>query len=258
MPTLILIILTVAVAVLVGVSINQLSPERLSAFGDILSGAGGILAVIWFSAGLRYQSRQLDEQRRQFAAQFQHLQEASKRDALLLAKGILENAEQKAIAHHGSITAVNEIFVEYMNISELTPILESTDPHEVLRAHQLWMKKEGAALALLSGVKSAAEVYLRSIGANDIDYTKSPEEFYFIYGPRFSSQPFFYNLSGTATLLSEFMVMLSPGRNAATIAFLSANAKIISAEVIRMDMLREDIARHVAAGHSLPAIADGI
>jgi len=108
---------------------------------------------------------------------------------------------------------------------------------------------------LLNGIKSAAEVYLRSVGATDIDYSQSPEDFYFIYSPRFATQPFFNTLAGTATLLSEFMVHLAPGRHAAQIAFFAANAKAISSEIIKMDMLRSDIAKHVADGHQLPAIA---
>lgn len=255
MPTRILIGLTIAVLVAVGASIRFLVPNDLSALGSILSGAGGLLAVIWFSAGLRYQSKQLEEQRSQFAAQFRHLQETSRRDALLLAKNILDTAEQKAIAHNGTVSSVSELFTEYANFSELKPILESTKPQEVLEAHRSWMKKEGAALTLLTGIKSAAEVYLRSIGSTDLDFTKPPDEFYFVYGSRFSSQPFFNGLAGTATLLAEFMVRLAPGRHAALIAFFAATAKSVGTNVIKMEKLREDMAKHVANGYPLPAIA---
>jgi hypothetical protein len=258
MPTRILIGLTIVVAVVVGLSIRLLDPEELSALGSILAGAGGLLAVIWFSAGLRYQSKQLEEQRSQFVAQFHHLQETNRRDALVLAKEILDKAEEKAISHNGSISSVNELSTEYTNFAELKPILESTNPQEVILAFQSWMKKEGAALTLLTGIKSAAEVYLRSVGATDIDYSKTPEDFYFIYSPRFASQPFFIALAGTATLLSEFMVRLAPGRNAAQIAFFAASAKSISHEIIKMDKLRSDMAKHVAEGYSLPAIAKDI
>ncbi len=190
MTTRILIGLSVGVAIVVGISIHELDHERLSALGSIISGAGSLLAVVWFSAGLRYQSKQLDEQRKQFAAQFEYLQETSRRDALMLAKDILDRAEEKATAHHGSISSTNELATEYTQFEELKPILESTNPHEVIRAYQNWMKKEGAALILLNGIKSAAEVYLRSIGSTGIDYSKSPEDFYFIYSPHFATLPF--------------------------------------------------------------------
>ena len=258
MPIRILVGLTVAVTIGVALLIWLLDHGPLSALGSILSGAAGLLAVIWFSASLRYQSTQLEEQRKQFTTQFRHLQETSRRDALLLVKDILVKVEEKTIAHHGSISSINELFAEYTNLKELKPILESTNAQEVLHAYQIWMKKEGAALILLSGIKSAAEVYLRSVDVTDIDYSKSPEDFYFIYSPRFESQPFFNSLAGTATLLSEFMVRLAPGRKAAQIAFFAAMTKAMSANIVKMDKLRADMAKHVADGYSLPAIAKDV
>lgn len=255
MPTRILASLTAAVAVLVFASIYLLDPEKLGALGSILSGAGGLLAVIWFSAGLRYQSRQLQDQRAQFAAQFEHLQETSRRDALLLCKSILDKAEERAISYNGSIKNIGELFTEYSRFEELKPLLESTNPEEVLRAHTSWMKKEGAALALMNGIKSAAEVYLRSVGIADVDYSKPPDEFYFVYSPRFESQPFFNEFAGTARMLSEFMVRLEPGRKAALIAFFAAGAKGIGAGLIRMEKLREDMKKQIDRGYPLPEIA---
>lgn len=255
MRTRLLVALTVVIALMVGLAIWFLDPERLSALGGILSGAGGLLAVIWFSAGLRYQAQQLSEQRAQFSMQFHHLQETSRRDALLLAKGVLDKAEEKAVSHNGSIASVAELPGACMNFAELKPILESTNPHQVMDAYQGWMKKEGAALVLLGGVKSAAEVYLRSIGVTDIDYSKSPESFYLAYSSRFAEQPFFNSLAGVAQILAEFLFRLEPGRNAAMIAFLAANAKVISRDIIKMDKLHEDIKKHRDSGREIPAIA---
>jgi len=250
-----LVALSIAVGLVVAVSIIVLTPGELSAFGSILGGGGSLLAVLWFSAGLRYQASQIEEQRKQFDAQFRHLQESSRRDSLLMAKDILEKAEHQAIAQNGKIKNISELLTEYTNFSELKPILESTNPSEVIREHSAWMKKEGAALQLLQGIKSAAEIYLRSAGTPGVDYTKPPDEFYMIYSFHFSSLPFFQNLSGTAHMLSELMFRLGPGRNAATIAFLAASAKSISPDIIKMDMLQADIDKHVENGYPLPAIA---
>lgn len=117
------------------------------------------------------------------------------------------------------------------------------------------MKKEGAALALLGGIKSAAEVYLRSTGAVGVDYSKTPEDFYFIHSSWFENQPFFNELAGTARMLSEFMVRLQPGRNAALIAFFAATVKGVSSEIIHMDKFRDDMRKQVDAGYPLPEIA---
>lgn len=255
MPIRYLVALSVAVGIFVAATIAVLTPEKLSALGSIVAGGGSLLAVLWFSAGLRYQARQLEEQRKQFDAQFRHLQEASRRDSLLIAKDILEKAEQQAIAQHGNIRQISDLLAQYTDFRELKPILESTSPSEVMDAYRSWMQKEGTALQLLSGIKSAAEIYMRSVGTTGVDYSKPPEEFYYIYSVHFSSQPFFHSLSGTAYLLSEFMIQLGPGRRAAHLAFLAASAKAFSPSIIKMDKFRTDLAAHIERGHAVPAIA---
>ncbi|PWW81842.1 hypothetical protein CR164_08470 [Prosthecochloris marina] len=254
----VLIGLTIFIGILVAVSIYCLDRENLSAFGSILSGAGSLLAVLWFSASLRYQSRQLEEQRKQFTSQYLHLQETGRRDALMVAKGILDRAEAQAIAHNGEINSIIELSNKYILCKELKPLTESTDPQVVTCAYESWMKKEGAALIFLNGIKSAAEVYLRSVGKSDVDYSKGPEDFYYIYSPLFATQPFFNTSKGTADLISEFMVQLAPGRKAADIAFFAANAKLIGPKIINMDKLRSNIKKHVEAGYKLPAIAQDL
>lgn len=253
-----LISLTVLLLLVMAAAIRFLDAERLSAAGSILSGVGSLLAVIWFSAGLRYQSHQLDEQRKQFSAQFLFLKESSRRDALLLVQGILERAEEKAIIAMGSINSLSELPGKYMDMVELKTILESDDPYEVMKACASWLKREGAAMMLLQGIKSAAGIYLKSINAADIDYSKPADEFYFIYSPRFSNEPFFNTVSATAFILSEVMFRYSPARDAAIIAHFAAAAKSIDPSVVKLEKLRSDIQKHVAAGYPLPKIANDI
>lgn len=256
MPKGILITLTLMVSFLVAIFIFIFDNEYISAIGSILSGAGSILAVIWFSAGLNYQAKQLNEQRKQFSSQFKHLQEASRREALLLAKEILEKTEEKTIIYNGKIKNLSDLVSQYTNFVELKPILESKNPDEVLSEYDRWLKKEGAALLLLDGIKSAAEIYFKSIGEKDIDYSQSPEKFYFEYSPRFNTQPFFNQLSGVGGVLAELMINLKPGRDAAKIAFFAASAKTIGEQFIKMDDLRLRIEKHISRGYILPCIAN--
>jgi hypothetical protein len=243
------LIFAVMVAAMISLNVND-----LSGYGSIVQAGGSLLAVVWFSAGLWYQAKQLQEQREQFSAQFKHLQHASRRDALLAAKSILDECEKRAIAT-AAISSIDELAPRYMNFVELKPILESTNPEEVTRAYQAWLKKEGAALILLRGIKSAAEVYLQSAGVDGIDYTKNPEDFVFIFGPRFFHLPYFDAFHGSAHMLTEFMVRMEPARNAAQIAFFAASAKTVAKTFIKMDKIRQDIAAHVAKGYPLPEIA---
>jgi hypothetical protein len=254
----ILILLSSLVALATGVAIYTLSDSQLSSYGTMVAAAGSVLAVIWFTGSLWYQARQLNEQRIQFLAEFKTLQESTRRDSLLTAKSILDAAEQRAVAQHGGISSSAELITQYLNFAELKPILESDRSELVLDAFSLWMKKEGAALTLLKGIKSAAELYLRSVRAADIDYSKKPEEFVYVYGPRFWNQPFFDAFQGTATMLCEFMVRLEPGRSAAKIAYFAATAKTVGENILNMDRVREDIKKQKEKGYPIPVIAESL
>lgn len=250
------IVATTVVAAVVIAAIAFIEPANLGAYGAIVSGGGSLLAVVWFSASLWNQSQQLQEQREQFAAQFSHLKESSRRDALLMAKRILDEVEQRAIAHHGNVSSVGELFNEYTRFAELGPLTTSPDPDVIRREFESWTKKEGAALLLMKGIKSAAEIYLNSIGVHDIDYTRTPEEFVYVYGPRFLSQPFFDAVHGPATMLADIMVRLEPGRKAATIAYFAAMAKSEGDDIVRVDKLRDDVRNQREQGYLVPVIAE--
>lgn len=127
-----LVLLTILVVVAVVGAIMNIDANNLSGYGSIIAAGSGLLAVIWFTASLWYQSRQLKEQRTQFLAQFQHQQESSRRDSLLTAKNILDAAEERAISHHGGISSSSDLLTQYLNFAELKPILESDNPDVVL------------------------------------------------------------------------------------------------------------------------------
>jgi hypothetical protein len=258
MPYRLLLSISGIIAVATAITIARLTPESLSAIGSIVAAAGSLLAIVWFSASLWCQSRQLQEQRQQFSVQFEHLIETSRRDALLMAKSILDKAEERAIAQNGRISSITELLTEYMHFVELKPLLESTKSEEVTEAFRAWMKREGPALTLLTGVKSAAEVYLRAIGTPNIDFCKSPDEFVYMYSPHFATLPFFDAVIGTSIMLSKFMFSLAPGRNAAQLAFLAATAKSSIGGIVKSDALHAEIAKHIAHGYPLPAIAKDI
>ena len=73
MPVRVLIGISLLVGVGVAVLCWKLDTNTLSAVGSIIAAGGSLLAVLWFSASLRYQANQLEEQRKQFSAQFMHL-----------------------------------------------------------------------------------------------------------------------------------------------------------------------------------------
>ncbi|MDZ4298992.1 MAG: hypothetical protein U0998_06105 [Moraxellaceae bacterium] len=258
----ILILLSVLVVVATAASISTFTPNDLSGYGSVVAAAGSLLAVIWFSASLwlqrvqlREQQVQLEEQRLQFTREFSQLQETSRREAILMAKSILDAAEGQAIRQNGTISSISELPSLYLNFVEMKDIMESDDPDVVTRAVQAWIKKDAAATALMKGIKSAAEVYFKAVGVSEIDYTKEPEEFVYIYGPRFWSIPFFGSYEGTATILAQFMINLAPGRKAAFIAQFAATAVGGHAKILKMDKVMDELATHKTMGYPLPRIA---
>lgn len=254
----ILISLSVLVALAAGVAMYSLSDAQLSSYGSMVTAAGSLLAVIWFTGSLWYQSQQLHEQRTQFLAEFKQLREEGRRNALLLARDILNTAESRALALNPKMRSLSELAPAYINFVEFKDILESDNPSVVQAAIESWLKKEGPALTLMKGLKSAAEMYFLSVGKEDVDYSMEPEEFVFVYGPQLWSLPFFEAFQSPAVMLAEFMVRLEPGRKAVTIASLAVMVKLGGEKVMKMDSIREDIRKYVAKGYALPRIAEGL
>ena len=248
--------LSVLVLVVVFVLIKFFEEYQISAYGSIIAGAGSLLAVIWFTASLWYQSVQLNEQRIQFSTEFRALKEASRRECLVMAKNIIDDSEKKAISACGSISSISELFPQYLlNIKEIGTLMESTDPIAVMKISQSWMKIETAANIYLKGVKSAAEIYFESIDAQNINYNISPEEFVYVYSPWFQKLPFFNAMEGTVSTLGLYMYILQPGRKGAMIAMIAASVKSLGENIIDMGKLKEMIYEQKEKGHIIPNIA---
>lgn len=253
-----LISLSALVVLATGSAIYCLDDSHLSAYGSMVAGAGSLLAVIWFTASLWYQSQQLKEQRTQFLSEFKQIREEGRRNALLLARDILNTAESRALAVNPEIRSLSELPALYINFAEFKDIVESDNPNVVQAAISGWLKKEGPAVILMKGLKSAAQMYFLAIGKDDVDYSKEPEEFVFIYGPLLWGVPFFEAFQAPATMLAKFMVLLEPGRKAVIIASTAIMVKLGGERVMKMDSVRESIRAHVAKGYPLPKIAEGL
>lgn len=252
-----LVLLSILVVVLGITAAVWFTPEYFSALGSLFAAVAGILAVIWFSASLYNQSQQLKEQRQQFLEDFRQLREDARRNALVLAKDILHQAEERALKQNPTLKSVNDLMTLYLDMSEWKTILESEDPSMVLEYGKSWVTmKEGPAIFLMRGIKSAAETYFRAIGHSDVDYSKEPEDFVFIYGPTLWKLPYFEEYQAVATWLSEFMVRLQPGRKAIQLAYSVALLKASpEPAIMKKDKIIEEIKQHKKADYPLPAIA---
>ena len=252
-----LILLSIMVILLAVYAMTSLSPSDYSAVGSLFGAVGGILAVIWFSASLYYQSLQLTEQRHQFLEEFKWLREDARRNALSLSKDILREAEERALRCNQELRSINDLTAYYLNCSDLAIALNSKDPIEVIEAVKRWIKREGPAIFLLRGIKQASEIYFNSIGTTDIDFSKEPEEFVYIYGPRLWKLPYFEPYQSVTTMLCEIMITLQPGRKMVVLASSVALMKS-SPNLMKEDMILEQIKKIRQEGKHLPAIAEDL
>jgi hypothetical protein len=253
-----LILLSILVVLLAVCAMVYLPPSDYSAIGSLFAAVGGILAVIWFSASLYYQSRQLKEQREQFLVNFEQLREDNRRNSLIVARDILSRAEEKALKANPNLKSISDLMTVYMAFFELGDILKSTDPQTVLEQGKKWLTlKEGPAMFLMRGIKSAAETYFRAVGNNTIDYAREPEEFVFIYGPTLWKIPYFDEYQGVAHFMSEMMVLLEPGRKGALLAYQVAMLKTSpDPKIFKQEKIIEDIKQYKQKGRKLPAIVE--
>jgi hypothetical protein len=229
--------------------------DQSSAIGALFGAAGSILAVIWFSAALYYQSKQLQEQREQFQAEFKHLREEAHRNALTFAKDILSDAEEKSLKQNTRLKSVNDLMSVYLAPDELKTILESTNAEEVRDAVKLWHEREGPAITLMSGIKKAAEIYFTAVGKTDVDYSKQADEFVYVYGPLLWKLPYFESYASVAEILSSIMIRWRPAREAALLAAKVSLLKTAPAGIINKDKILEDVKKHRESRLPIPAIA---
>jgi len=232
--------------------------EYFSALGSLFGAAAGILAVIWFSASLYYQAQQLKEQRKQFLENFKQLREDNRRNSLVLVKDILARAEERALKSNPSLKSINDLMAQYITVIEWPDILKSTDPHIVIEHGKSWLNmKELPATYLMRGIKSAAEIYFRSIDNRNIDYTLEPELFVEAYGSTLWKVPYFAEYRSITSWISKWMVRMEPGRKAIQLAYQVALLKA-EPKLWKIDKIIEDIEQHKKAGYPMPAIAEGL
>ncbi|MHC4212891.1 MAG: hypothetical protein ACYSWP_05885 [Planctomycetota bacterium] len=252
----ILILITVAVIAMGVCVLLYFSDTKASTIGSVAGACGGILAVVWFLAALKSQSEQLENQKNQFLVEFQTLREESRRNALIFAREVLKDAEEKALKQNPRLNNITDLVTGYLDFSYLKVVIESSDPHEVLEQFESWKNIEGPAITMIRGIKSASEIYFRAIGLKDIDYSKEPEDFVYIYSPHILKLPYFDSYNGIATILSQIMGRIQPGRKSAMLAFQVALAKTSAKGFMKEEKIREDIEARRASGLPIPKIAE--
>ena len=235
----------------------RLPYEKYSHIVSLATSTASILAVIWFTATLIYQARQLSEQRQQFSVTIEQSKRDAQRNALVVADEILRDADNSALSQNSSLKNLSEIVLAYMNWDSLSILLKSSDAMEVVQAGKEWLKREGPAVTILKGIQTAIRVYADATADSSFDFTMDADEFVYIYGPKIWILPCFQRYQGTAHMLTEFMIRITPGRKAAIVAYTIAIGKSTSEKMLRIDKVREDIEDLRKKNYPIPEIAKG-
>jgi hypothetical protein len=215
----ILVLSTVAIVLLAIAAVVNLPSNEYSALGDLFSAVGSIIAVLWFSAALFYQSKQLEEQREQFQAEFKHVRAGARRDALSVCKDILREAESRALTVIPEVKTLPDLITTYSQFyRQYSVLMVSTDAEQVQEVSKMWMAKEAPTGILLAAIKRAAEIYFTAVDKDDIDYLKEADEFVLFYGSQLWKLPYFEEYAYIAEILSDMRIRLQAERKAVYLA----------------------------------------
>jgi hypothetical protein len=229
-----------------------------SDLGSLLGAFCGLLAIIWFYRGLRLQSIQIDEQRKQFTQQM-HLQHQDSLLAFLNTSS--ERMERYLSELLTSLNIPNESQVTSKYLSSLIyykQAIESSNPNEVLNQIQNWIKIEGPCVKFLSSVRDIIVLHRKRSGMEDNSEGADPADYVFINGAYIMDQPFLSAYKSTVNLLSEQMMLISPGRKAMALASSAALSQIAPEGVMKKEKIIQDIKKAISEGLLVPKICDAL
>ena len=244
--------------ILIPFAVFSLSASKdIGDLGSLLGAFTGILAVIWFYRGLRLQSIQIEEQRQQFSKQH-HMQY---QDSLLT---FLERSSERIESSYKELIEAlglpdsNQLSATYMqSLNYYEQAIESTDPNTVMSNVKEWMKIEGPCIRFLSAVKDVIVLNNKRLGFNDDNTYKDDVAVYvFVNSGYLLQQPFISKYQVAIRILSEQMMILSPGRKAMYLASITAAALTAPEGLWRKDKIIEDINEHKSKERPIPKICE--
>lgn len=251
------LILISAVIILIPFMVFALSASKdIGDLGSLLGAFSGILAIIWFYRGLRLQSLQIEEQRIQFTKQH-HLQY---QDSLL---SFLEKASEtilsslKELIEALGIPDSNHIFSAYMqSMFYYKDALESTDPNVVISHVQEWIKIEEPCVKFMSSVRDVILLHKKRLGIEDDAENVDVADYVFINSDHLLKQPFMSGYQIAVKMLSEQMMIITPGRKAMVLASTTAAALVAPEGLLKVDKIIEDINDRKANNKHIPKICE--
>lgn len=230
--------------------------DGVNDLGSVLSAFSGLIAVFWFYRGLRLQSVQISEQRKQFAQQF----EMQYQDSLLI---FLNICSDKMKNYHAELLKALGISNESLicstyvkNLKLYKRIIKSTNPEEVIIDSIEWEKIEEPCIKFMNSVRDIIKLYKQRINLAEENDENDPVIYVFINNAHIMDQPFMSFYKNTVKALSEEMMIFSPGRKSMKLASRSAPALLVPPEIVKIDVIRNEIKIAKKSGVLIPKICE--
>lgn len=224
--------------------------------GSLLGASAGVIAIIWFYRGLRLQSLQIEEQRKQFSRQH-HVQH---QDSLLtFLNSVSERIEKqfKELLDALNLSDLSQLTVKYLeSMEQYNEALESPDAKIVLSASQEWMKIEGPCMKFMSAIKDVIILHKMRLELDIEEKEQDVATYVFINSSHLFQQPLISNYHTSVSMLSEQMMLLAPGRKAMFIATSTAMALVAPEGFMKTDKILDEINKQKADGEVMPKICD--
>ncbi|MEQ7873854.1 hypothetical protein ABDK56_07590 [Sphingomonas sp. ASV193] len=235
-----------------------------ASIATFISGFATALAFLWLAAGFRLQTEELSLQRQELqlqriAAQQQatELLNASKLSSLGQVHTLIRDAEEVVRMSPLDISVTDLPGIYMSAIEYWTATEKSKDPKTVINNYNEWLKREVVCKNYIKNIASAMKIYIehhcRSLV---IQEREKDEEFVYIHESWVRKAPYISQHIGVASLLGNFMFMLSPGVERALLAFSVANAKLIGMDMFKEGALESMRDKVLERSESLPAICD--
>jgi hypothetical protein len=136
--------------------------------------------------------------------------------------------------------------------------LESSDPNVVMSQVQEWMKIEEPCVKFMSSVKDIITLHKKRLGLEDDAENKDVADYVFINSGHLFQQPFMSNYQVAVKMLSEQMMLLTPGRKAMVLASTTAMALLAPEGLMKIDKIIEDIDKSKSENLPIPKICKKI
>lgn len=227
-----------------------------SDLGSLLSASCGLIAIFWFYKGLRLQSIQIEEQQKQFSQQMNLQHQDSMLNFLSLASTRMQNHLTDLLS---ALNVPDESHIASCYLSNMLyykKAIENSDPNVVLSEVQKWMKIEGPCTKFMSAVRDIVILHQQRLGISMQIETTDPADFVYINSAHIMNQPFMSSYSTTVKLLSEQMMIISPGRKAMHLAISAALFLTAPKGIMKKDKIINDIQEAQNAKLLIPKICD--